>query len=142
MPRLLLLAALLATASSCDSAEPDFTGFDGLSGDAELLAGTWVWERSFSCGDGSGPCQEFVPAPTATETLTFTYSPETSSHNGTVEGFFNGYPVGRTTYLVEPSSRSITLGLGGTYTPFGVSEDRLVISDAASDGEETTYRRR
>lgn len=142
MLRLLLLAAILATASSCDSGGPDFTGMDGLSPDATLLAGTWEWERSYSCGDGSGPCQEFVPAPTATETLTFTYSPETSSHNGTVEGFFNGYPVGRTTYLVEPSSQSITLGVRGTHTQFGVSRDRLVISTAIRDGEETTYRRR
>lgn len=134
MRRLLILSALLATASSCDSG-PDSTGLDGLSQDASLLVGTWEWERSYSCGDGSGGCQEFVPARDITETLTF-------AADGTVVGFFNGglmtearpYRVQQGHIVLDEDVNSTSL--------FGVSQRRLVITTAARDGEETTYRRR
>ena len=149
MPRFLILAAVLAVAG-CDSGGPDPTGLDGLSGNPALLAGTWVWERSVTC-DGSGGCAETTPAG-RTETLAFTHTPETSSHNGTVQGFFNGDAVGPTTYRVDTAatdffglsyvSYSLALGEGSRFNQFGVSRDRLVISAAAVDGAETTYRRR
>ena len=149
MLRLLLLAAILATASSCDSAGPTFTGMDGLAQDAALLVGTWEWERSFSCGDGSGGCQEFVPAPTATETLTFTA-------DGQVSGYFNEsdlgplryrldeFDLGSLRYRVERSDVVAFDAADRVYRSawFGVSRDRLVLSTAAMDGSETTYRRR
>ncbi len=147
-----LLAVLLAGLGGCDSTGPGSTGFEGLSGDAALLAGTWTWERSYACSDGPDGCTETTPSTTGrTETLTFTYTPETSSHNGTVWGFFNGYSVGPTTYRVDvaavdhsgrsEASYSLALGEGGRYNRFGVSADRLVITSAPVDGEETTYRR-
>ena len=146
--RLLLALTLLAALSSCDSGGPDFTGLGGLSGDRTLLAGTWTWTRSYTCGDGSGPCSESTPASTGrVETLTFT--PErTATGEGTVAGFFNGVVVGPTTYQVDVAASSegeasYYIDLGGRVgAQFGVSRDRLVLSTAASDGEETTYRRR
>lgn len=149
MARHLVLASLLVALASCDTGGPGFTDLDGLSGDPALLAGTWTWTRSYACGDGSGACTETTPASAGrTETLTFTHTPETSSHNGMVAGFFNGYTVVPTTYRVdtaggtaEDRSYSLALGAGGGYNQFGVSGDRLVITSAAVDGEETTYRR-
>ena len=144
MARLALFALLLTALASCDGGGPDFTGTEGLSGDPALLAGTWTWERSVVCGRAGG-CLETTPASAGrTETLMFTHTPETSSHNGTVAGFFNGYDVGPTTYLVEygdAGEYSLSLGEGGGYNQFGVDGGRLVISSAAVDGEETTYRR-
>ena len=147
MARLALFALLLTALASCDAenaGDAALSTFDGLSGDPALLAGTWTWERSVVCGRAGG-CLETTPASAGrTETITFTHTPETSSHNGTVAGFFNGYDVGLTTYLVEygdAGEYSLALGEGGGYNQFGVDGDRLVISSVAVDGEETTYRR-
>ncbi|HEX9953192.1 MAG TPA: hypothetical protein VGB53_15585 [Rubricoccaceae bacterium] len=151
MSRLALVALLLTTLAACDAGGSDSDPFDGLTGDPALLAGTWTWETSIACGDGSVGCTETTPGSSGrTETLSFSYTPETSSHNGTVQGFYNGREVGPTTYLVyvaavdytDRSEAAYYLGLGtGGSTRFGVSRERLVISDAAADGVETTYRR-
>ncbi len=147
MPRLALALLALVTLAACDGTEPpavvNYTGLDGLSGDPALLAGTWTWERTVACGRG---CTETTPATSGTpETLTFTFTPETSSHNGTVVGFFNGTRVGLTRYLLAPAGdgewRTLDLEENAGFNVFGVSADRLVISAAAADGPETTYRR-
>ena len=133
--RLLLLAAILVTASACDSGGPEFTGMDGLSQDASLLVGTWQWERSYGCGDGSRGCVEQTPRSTGrTETLTF-------SADGTVSGFFNGstlVPVAPQRYRVTEYDVVVD---NSWNAGFGVSRDRLVLTTAPRDGEETTYRR-
>ena len=152
MLRFLTLALLLVTAASCDSGEPELADLRDLSGDPALLAGTWTWTRTVTCTDSGTPCSETTPASAGrAETLTFTHTPETSSHDGTVQGYFNGTAVGPTTYRAVTgvtdfvgfsyASHSLALGEGGGYNMFGVSRDRLVISAAFVDGPETTYRR-
>ncbi len=151
MSRFALAFALLATLSACDRSGPD-SAFDGLSGNPALLAGTWTWERTTNCGDGSGGCTDTTPASTGrAETLTFTHTPEAALQDGTVAGYFNGSALDLTPYqvitaVIDYADRSegvyfLSLETRGQVR-FGVSADRLVISDAAVDGPTTTYRRR
>ncbi len=151
MPRLVLAAVLLATFAGCDSDGIDRSGRDPL--DTTRLAGTWVWEKTVSCGDGSTRCIETTPASAQrTETLTFTPASANGASAARVEGYFNGRTVGPVGYEVRIDhvdtvtrpiwSASIILADGSGYNETILSGNRLVISAAAVDGSETTYRRR
>ena len=149
MPRLVLALTLLATLAACDSAGVDRSGREPL--DPAALLGTWTWERTVACGDGSGGCTETTPASTGrAETLTF-LSPDPAGASGVVVGYFNGTTLELTDYTVTIMhvdtdtrpiwSASIDLGEAGGYNEVFLSGNRLVISAAAADGPETTYRR-
>lgn len=149
MPRLVLAAVLLATLAGCDSGGIDRFGREPL--DPMLLAGTWTWDKTVTCGDGGG-CTETTPASSGRAgTLTFT-SMSANGAAGVVSGYFNGLDLEPTVYGVdiahggtsERSSSLATIRLedGRAYNEVWASRSRLVISAAAVDGSETTYRRR
>ena len=149
-PRLVLALTLLATLAACDSADVDRSGREPL--DPAQLAGTWTWERTESCSDGSAGCVQTTPASTGrAETLTFTATGQYALE-GVVQGYFNGQTLGPTDYTVSIGHgdgrdraywfASIDLAGGTGYNSTYLTGDRLVISAAAADGPETTYRRR
>lgn len=149
MLRSVLALTLLATLAACDSAEVDRSGREPL--DPTKLAGTWAWERTETCGDGTG-CSQATPASTGrAETLTFSASGP-DALEGVVQGYFNGQTLGPTDYTVDIGHAdgldrpywfaSVDLAGGGSYHETYLTGDRLVISAAAVDGSETTYRRR
>ncbi len=150
MLRTLLAAVLLTALAGCDSDGFDRSGHDPL--DPALLAGTWTWEKTVACGDGSTGCTETTPESEGRpETLVFASESATGA-TGRVEGYFNGIAVGPVGYRVDiihgdTETRPvyyamIVLADGATYNEAFVSDTRLVISSAAADGSETTYRRR
>ncbi|HEX8299150.1 MAG TPA: hypothetical protein VF594_08325 [Rubricoccaceae bacterium] len=155
MSRLTLAALLLTLLAGCDSGGDDDGPFRDLSGDPALLAGTWTWERTTVCPIEAGDCSETTPNSAGrAETLTVTYTPETSSHNGTVSGFFNGQTLAPTPYFIGPTLAVDYVDHGETHYSlafregagdfrYGVSQDRLALSTyTAADLETTTTYRR
>ena len=150
MSRLGLALTLLVALAACDSAEIDRSGREPL--DPARLAGTWAWERTETCSGGSAGCTQTTPASVGrAETLTFATSGPYALE-GVVQGYFNGQTLAPTDYTVSIGHgdgldraywfASIDLDGASSFNSTYLTGDRLVISAAAVDGPETTYRRR